>query len=160
MADTVTVRHYAPADLEAVQELVRGLQADMRPYFDRNLPPDRLDGAYMADLFTEHLSGGAIFVAEEAGRIVGYAMLILGQDGDKDELPYTFAEVKEIMVSASHRGQHIGERLLEVCEDFAKANGERWLRIELLAGNEGAHRLYSRYGFKDHIVTMEKPLSS
>ncbi len=154
----VEIRDYLPADRAAVEVLVRELQGDMGPYFDRNLTPDALSKSYMDSLFQAHLDKGAILIAESDGKIVGYAMLCHGLEGDADEEPYSYTEVKELLVSQAFRGQGVGEKLLAASEEKAAGAGERWLRIALLAQNEGARALYRRFGFQDHLVIMEKPV--
>jgi ribosomal protein S18 acetylase RimI-like enzyme len=41
-------------------------------------------------------------------------------------------------------------------ERIAKERGNKWLRIEVLARNGGARRLYERSGFLEHLVMLEK----
>ncbi len=55
--------------------------------------------------------------------------------------------VHDVAVAASHRGQRIGERMLALAEDIARARGACKLTLEVLTGNVGANRLYERIGF-------------
>jgi GNAT superfamily N-acetyltransferase len=61
-------------------------------------------------------------------------------------------------VLADVRGRGVGGALMEAAEAYALDQGARWLRIAVLAGNEGAWRLYKRHGFADRQVVLEKPL--
>ncbi len=55
--------------------------------------------------------------------------------------------VHDVAVAASHRGQRIGERMLVLAEDIARARGACKMTLEVLSGNVGANRLYARIGF-------------
>lgn len=55
--------------------------------------------------------------------------------------------VHDVAVLASHRGQRVGERMLELVTELAKARGACKLTLEVLEGNESAVRLYMRSGF-------------
>jgi ribosomal protein S18 acetylase RimI-like enzyme len=55
--------------------------------------------------------------------------------------------VHDIAVLASHRGRHIGERMLELVQTVAQERGACKLTLEVLQGNAGAQQLYRRVGF-------------
>lgn len=81
-------------------------------------------------------------VAEQAGQVVGIAGLTVGT-GRQRHSGYLF-----IYVAAQHQGQGVGSRLIQTLLDLA----DQWLllrRVELtvLTENEGAKRLYERFGF-------------
>ena len=59
---------------------------------------------------------------------------------------------------ADFRGRGIGRALIEAAEAHALDQGARWLRIAVLAENEGAWRLYLSRGFTDRQVVLEKAL--
>jgi len=58
--------------------------------------------------------------------------------------------VHDVAVAASHRGQRIGERMLALAEDIARARGACKMTLEVLTGNAGASRLYERIGFASY----------
>lgn len=58
--------------------------------------------------------------------------------------------VHDVAVAASHRGQRIGERMLALAEDIARARGACKMTLEVLSGNLGANRLYERIGFASY----------
>jgi L-phenylalanine/L-methionine N-acetyltransferase len=81
-------------------------------------------------------------IAEQAGQVVGIAGLTVGT-GRQRHSGYLF-----LYVAAQHQGQGIGSQLLQTLLDLA----DQWLllrRVELtvLTENEGAKRLYERFGF-------------
>ncbi len=55
--------------------------------------------------------------------------------------------VHDVAVLASHRGQGIAEKMLQLVEQIARERGACKLTLEVLQGNEGAARLYQRVGF-------------
>jgi len=81
-------------------------------------------------------------VAEKAGQVVGIAGLTVGS-GRLRHSGHLF-----VYVAAANQGQGIGTRLVQTLLDLA----DQWLllrRVELtvLTENEGAKRLYERFGF-------------
>lgn len=60
--------------------------------------------------------------------------------------------VHDVVVLASHRGQRIGERMLEAVERIARARGACKLTLEVLSGNQAARRLYARVGFAPYAL--------
>jgi ribosomal protein S18 acetylase RimI-like enzyme len=55
--------------------------------------------------------------------------------------------VHDLAVQPAHRGRGIGRLLLEEVERRARARGSSKLTLEVHASNEGAMRLYRRFGF-------------
>jgi ribosomal protein S18 acetylase RimI-like enzyme len=55
--------------------------------------------------------------------------------------------VHDLAVQPGHRGRGVGRRLLEEIERRARARGSSKLTLEVHATNEGAMRLYRRFGF-------------
>jgi ribosomal protein S18 acetylase RimI-like enzyme len=55
--------------------------------------------------------------------------------------------VHDLAVLASHRGQGVAERMLQLVEQIARERQACKLTLEVLAGNTGANRLYARVGF-------------
>lgn len=82
----------------------------------------------------------ALWVAEAAGGVVGYAAVWMVADQ---------AELGDIAVADGWRCRGIGTRLLEtVLEAMARA-GIRDLFLEVRVSNESAQRLYGRHGFEE-----------
>lgn len=77
-------------------------------------------------------------VAEEEGRILGYAGMILIPDE---------GEITNVSVAATARRRGIGRELLRVLFEKAKAAGIRFVYLEVRVSNEAAIRLYKQYGF-------------
>lgn len=55
--------------------------------------------------------------------------------------------IHDVVVLASHRGQRVGEQMLALVVQLARARGACKLTLEVLQGNHSARRLYERVGF-------------
>ena len=55
--------------------------------------------------------------------------------------------IHDVVVLASHRGQRVGEQMLALVVQLARARGACKLTLEVLQGNRSARRLYERVGF-------------
>lgn len=161
MASEAVLRDYEENDSQGLLELMRNLQGDLEPLFDRMLPAQDLGPWYREHVLKRvQDSGGRVIIADVNGEFAGYAVLLLRCTNDErpDERAHVYALVAELLVAPAYRGSGLGTRLLRRCEELARAEGVKWLRVEVLARNEGARRLYDRYGFSEHLVTSEKPL--
>lgn len=55
--------------------------------------------------------------------------------------------VHDVVVLESHRGRRVGEQMLALVEQIARARDACKLTLEVLEGNQSALRLYRRIGF-------------
>lgn len=120
----------------------------------------------MLDAYARDPAGGAKPLSEFArGHLVAalaarpQAFSVLALDGEQAvglanclEGFSTFAcrplvNVHDLAVAASHRGQGIGARMLELVEQIARERGACKLTLEVLSGNDSANKLYARVGF-------------
>lgn len=120
---------------------------------------DSMGGAEPLSAFAkDHL------VPELAARPQAFSVLAFSRadDGADHTLPVglvncmegfsTFAcralvNVHDVVVLASHRGQRVGEQMLVLVEQIARARGACKLTLEVLEGNASAIKLYQRLGF-------------
>jgi ribosomal protein S18 acetylase RimI-like enzyme len=63
--------------------------------------------------------------------------------------------VHDVVVTASHRGQGIAEKMLVLVEGIARSRGACKLTLEVLAGNLAAQKLYRRVGFDNYQLDPE-----
>ena len=102
------------------------------------------------------------FVAEEAGEILGYCGFLYVLDE---------AEIPNVCVKASARGQGIGKQMMTVLIGEAAKLGMAVLFLEVRESNSPARRLYEGLGFEqigmrknfyeqpvEHAVLMSKTL--
>lgn len=162
MRSGLKIRPYQPRDESEVVLLVRELQNHESNLFDRMSPAREIGSWYVSRILREaRESGGDLIVAELDGRIVGYATLFARQSSETaiDEVYYTYACIGDLIVTKSARGSRIGAALLGECERLARAAGEKWLRITVLAANRDTVQIYQRFGFTHQFIDMEKPLT-
>jgi ribosomal protein S18 acetylase RimI-like enzyme len=95
------------------------------------------------------LAAGTAFAlgAERAGRLVGYAVTRLHEgDDDTFDLGPRHAELWSLSVAPAERGRGIGSLLLDAVDGELEGRGIAHVTIAVMAGNEGARRLYERRG--------------
>jgi ribosomal protein S18 acetylase RimI-like enzyme len=158
----ILIRDYGAGDSAAVVDLIRQLQAHERGLYGRMKPPGEMGPWYIEKLLEACAAHrGRLLVAEEDGRILGYACVLtaLSSETELDEVAYRYASIEDLVVACDHRRRGLGSRLLKACEDIARAEGAPWLRISVLADNATAIRAYGKFGFKDLFLQMEKGLS-
>lgn len=97
-------------------------------------------------------SGSTVLVAEEAGDIVGLAVLLT-------RLPSAFAgavprkviELDNLVVRVDRRGHGIGDRLLAETQRWSREQGATHIEVGVHAFNHDARRFYERFGFARSI---------
>ena len=87
-------------------------------------------------------AGGAFFVAEFEGEVVGMGTLKRVSDNT--------AEVKRMRVSPEHQGQGLGTRLLELVENKAKELGYKELILDTSDRQKAAIHIYKKHGYKEY----------
>ncbi len=92
-------------------------------------------------------------VATEAGRVVGFAWMLVIQDFYRGT---DMAKLSEIAVAEDGRG--IGSALIAAAEEWARERGLGMLVLNVMNGNLRARHLYERSGFAVEYSMMAKPL--
>lgn len=88
-------------------------------------------------------STAAVFVVEDEGRLVGLCgSFLLERDRG-------VAQIVAMWVEPDHRGQGLGEELLEAAADWCSEQGARELVLDVTETNDAARRLYGRAGFRE-----------
>lgn len=155
------IRQFRPEDADQVTGCIIELQDYERAIDRRVLPGEDVEGWYLGHLLKACAEqDGTLFVAEDGGRVVGFAAVQRKvPNGDADESHYEFALISDLGVNRSHRGRGIGRALIAACESFVRERDVRWLRIAVLGKNALARGLYERCGFEDRQVVLEKTLA-
>lgn len=101
--------------------------------------------------------GGAQYVADQAGKVVGYVCCAITEGGPfiREDVR-TYGYVTTLVVAPDARRAGIGEALMRAAEDFTRGQGLRSFAVGHVAGNEGAARLYARLGLKTHAIERVK----
>lgn len=128
------------------------------------VPPSWRDAARMTATDTQVLSdkllnrspGTAIFVAEDSGGVrLGFIHLHTGTDYyNRDE----HGHVGDVIVAPEGEGRGIGSMLIARGEEWARANGYRWLTLNVFAENLRAREIYEWLGYGEDIMKHVKEL--
>lgn len=127
MIDTTVLRPMRWWDVEKIMELERDLFGDE---------------CWTVAMFWSELSESDTryyLVAEDDREIVGYGGLCAYADE---------SFIQTLAVRRDRQGRGLGARLLSALIDEAVRRGEPMVGLEVRADNEGAQRLYGRFGFE------------
>ena len=91
----------------------------------------------------------ASFIAWLDGQPVGLVNCIEGYSTFKAR---PLMNIHDIAVLPGHRGQGVGQSLLQAAQDHARARGCCKLTLEVLTGNLVALRSYERFGFAPYAL--------
>jgi ribosomal protein S18 acetylase RimI-like enzyme len=137
----------------AVSRISKNRQVNYRPYHPDDFaqlyaieetcfqPPIRFSRRYMREIISHRNS--ATWIAEESGRLAGFAIVDLTPETES-----TFAYVQTIEVAPAYRKQGIGAELLRRVEDSARAAAATVIRLHVDTQNDAAIRLYRAYGYR------------
>ncbi|HHT28591.1 MAG TPA: GNAT family N-acetyltransferase [Firmicutes bacterium] len=143
----VLIRPYEAKDLERILELTKegfpGVSIDY--HIEMKL-------GYAAPGWEERKCGDirkliqvepqGVFVAEAAGRVVGY--VIVASAPDK-----SLGRITDLVVDAQMRNQGLGRRLIAKALEYIKEQGLVFAKIETLDNNAVGQALYPQFGFKE-----------
>jgi GNAT superfamily N-acetyltransferase len=156
------MRDARPGDRPTLVAFMAALQE-----FERGMEPNRTPGAEMADSHLAALEawaaehpGGGVLVAEDDGRLVGFA--VAGASTDRGTyLPTetrTVGWISDLWVESEFRGGGIARALVTAVEARFRAAGIRRVEIAAVAGNARALGVYESLGFSRYEITLAKPL--
>ena len=119
-----TLRRMTDADIAAIIALEESVYP--QPWSER--------------VFRDELSlqNRSYLVADQEGTIVGYGGLLVDESD---------AHITTVAVDPEARRHQLGTRLMLALVDEALAAGAQYLTLEVRVSNEGARRLYQRFGF-------------
>ncbi len=138
MSDKVNVRKARPGDSDAVCELIEALLA----YEEIGPMTDGAKERLVAEMFAENPRFDT-FVAESAGRIVGYAIVYETYSTMRGR-PRLYIE--DIFVLPEERGQSAGYALFREVVRHAEERGCAQIEWQVLTWNQLAIDFYERLG--------------
>ena len=123
------------------------------------MEPAAIRGKYIDYLLAAcQKSDGSILVAEESGRVVGFACVLCRVKSEEIvEKEREYAYITDLVVLEPFRKAGIGSELLQRPKHELRAGATR-IRLGVLAANPQAHRLYQKLGYADREVVLEKQL--
>jgi GNAT superfamily N-acetyltransferase len=132
MIDSVVIRPAVPSEQKALEALQ--WRASLENPGDRDAllaHPDAIE------LPIDQIVAGHVFVAEQDGGLVGFAVVLPREDGA--------AELDGLFVDPSSWRRGIGRQLVDRCAEVALARGSSTLHV---IGNNHAEGFYSSCGFE------------
>ena len=148
----ITIRRATDDDIPALDELYR----EFHTYYVHRVPnrlrmPERYDDLHVRQLLTDLLGNtdAALFVADNAGMLVGLAEVYLKRDEPNPAtISYTHGYLQSLMVTETMRGQGIGRRLVEAAHRWAKEHGATETRLSTWEHPEGPQTFYEGVGYR------------
>ena len=147
------IRRAAPADIPRLLALVRR-------YWDfegiRGFAALRVE-LVLQQLLEERSARGAAWVADSAGTLLGYLIVVLVMSVEHQGLT---GEVDEFFVLPEARSRGVGAQLLTAAEAALAERGCTRLQLQLGTGNTRARAFYERRGYSARAgyELWDKPL--
>ena len=148
----VLVRRAGRRDLEAIH----GLWQQLRELEAKAGTGERL-GIRAEDLAREHREliladpRTAILVAEEQGRVLGYAHAQI-ETNDPVYLPERFGVLVDLIVCTDRRREKIGSRLFDGFREWLTSRGVGELRLHVPVNADEAQRFFESFGSQTRRV--------
>ena len=102
-----------------------------------------------------YIDEGNMYLYRECGAIVGAMAVTMYQDEDYHSIEWTqqvvddkVAVIHILAVSPDAQGNGIGSEMIREAIRMAESKGMQTIRLDALASNTPAHRLYERLGFE------------
>lgn len=138
----IKYRQFKTSDSEIVAELIQNLYQEDPG--GKPMSNKKIQNTF--DTLLHHPDKGTIIVLENAGEIIGYAILI---NFWSNEFGGNILNVDELYIKKGLRGKGIGSGFIKyLIEDkFGRCVA---LQLEVTPGNKKARKLYESLGFKLH----------
>lgn len=141
-----------PRLLELLEE-IRRYHTDARPDVFRN-DSTKYNAENLAAMLKN--PAASMFVAEEKGEVLGYAMCQLKENAEHSTLlPYKMLYLDDLCVDEKGRGQGVGGELLEYCKAYAKEQGCSRIELNVWEFPGSALNFYERHGFQTQRRELE-----
>jgi N-acetylglutamate synthase-like GNAT family acetyltransferase len=134
MHSHLTIRTARPEDATAIGALYRQLVND---------PHVRVEGSRIQSII--HDSHTQLYVCEVNDHVVATALVSLCFDVMYGDQP--FAVIENVVVDTQHRGNGLGEKLLQEIERFCARHDCSKIMLMSSASRVDAHRFFERVGF-------------
>jgi GNAT superfamily N-acetyltransferase len=148
MQEAILVRAARPEDARRIAEVH---VASWRHAYRGLLPDEYLEKLSVDERETQRLAwfshpgpNSGVFVAEQAGRVVGFAAFEPSRD---DDAPSKTGEIPAIYVEPSVMGKGVGRELLEEATAELRLAGYTRATLWVLEANERARRFYENGGW-------------
>ena len=148
------VRPAVTGDAAAVLELADRLQEGVAPWRDPRAVLDSVRGWVRGSIEALDDPDAAVFVAERAGAVVGFA-------GVSERAHFTGevdTYIGELVVTPSAEGAGVGRALVDAAAEWGRSRGRRRVVVDTGAANASARSFYAALGFDDEDVTVSRSI--
>ena len=160
-SDALIIRRAEPCDLEAVGRLGARLLRDHYA-FDRlrfMAPRGDTEAGYAWFLGTQlERDDAVVFVAERAGRVVGYVYAGIEPQSWK-ELREEAGFIHDVYVDDRARRSGVATALVEAATAWLAERGMPRIVLWTAAPNEAARRFFERLGFRQTMAEMTREIA-
>ena len=108
-----------------------------------------------AESIRAYIEEGSMYLYTEDGRIAGAMAVTMYQGEDYHAIEWSqpvedheAAVIHILAVSPDYQGKGIGTKMIQEAVRLSKTNGKKAIRLDALASNTPAHRIYKRLGFE------------
>lgn len=99
------------------------------------------------ELLNKLINQSTVFVCEKESDLIG--MIYLVPSGNPTELfEKDWSYIRFLGVNPKHRGNGIGEKLTDLCLDYAKENKESYVALHTSEFMDSARTIYEKKGFR------------
>ena len=153
------LRFALETDIPAMIALLRQVgqvHHEVRPDIFRS-GAQKYDEAALQELLKD--ASRPIFIAEEAGRVLGYCFCILEETrNDSVLVDNRTLYIDDLCVDANCRGQHVGKQLYDHACAYARQQKCQSITLNVWCGNDSAMAFYQKRGMKPRKIYMETRL--
>lgn len=157
----MTIEEYQECYLEDVKDLLVELEEYILSIDEDEL--DQLHPEYkdkMAILDLEEVNKNNGYLAVENNKVIGLIMGFVRRYDEYDYLDYKCpkcGEVLELIVSKDVKNRGVGQKLMQVIEDYFKSIGCEYINIDVLTYNKNAIKFYEREGYHTRgLINIKK----
>jgi GNAT superfamily N-acetyltransferase len=150
-----TVRPATVRDEAAVLALVPRLRESQQSTLRGPEALDAGEERTLRHFFDGNPAGGFLWVADDAGAVVGIAYAARAIDYFTQE---THGHLGILVVAEHAEGRGVGRALLQTVEDWSRAAGFRFLSLNVFASNTHAIAVYEKAAYRADFVRYVKPL--
>ena len=104
------------------------------------------------EVFERDITKKQLFVAKEKGKVLGFVCL-------SDEMPPEYNEVNwstktpansvhRLASDPAERSKGVAKRLMDFCEDQARKDGYKSIRLDTYSKNKAANAFYTKIGYR------------
>jgi ribosomal protein S18 acetylase RimI-like enzyme len=155
-----TIREARAHDYEQLcilTEEVDALHRDRLPHTFQKPPGPIRDRDYILYLIDSEDVG--LFVAEVAGRVVGFVQIMLVQSPDISIfVPRRYGAIDNLVVQSELRRAGIGQALMDRASAWAASQGASSIELTVYEFNKAALDFYQALGYEMLLHTMSRPL--